>query len=290
LARYCGISTLIGVDKHFQQCDYDSSCRQSIDEGFASRNIMVKHWGLIPRRFWASSWKRRNDWKGHRISFTFMLAMLIGAASIYYFTNQLAAYRGWSAFDPKIFLDDSIPFVYWMMIPYCTLYLYYPAAAWFGIKGDKMMRENLIFHQMLITSCWFVFAVFLILPVEIDLRGDMEIPKSLFWQVQFDFMHTVDEPWNAWPSLHIVQSLLIVLVIRRWFPSQTIIHSVLHALLWFAWISLVLSTMMVKQHFVWDVVTGIIYALVCWKYWFKPTLDIAGSDEGEKIFSNVFDS
>lgn len=272
------------------QDNYLCSCRQSIDEGFASGEYMEKHWGLVPRRFWASSWKRRNDWNGHRISFSFMLAMLIGAAAIYTITNQLAAYRGWNAFDPKIFLDDSIPFVYWMMIPYATLYFYYPAAAWFGIKDEKMMRENLVFHQMLILSCWFVFAIFLLLPVEIDLRSNMEIPNSIFWQMQFDFMHTVDEPWNAWPSLHIVQSLLIVLVIRRWFPSQTKIHSVLHMLLWFAWVSLVLSTMMVKQHFVWDVVTGIIYASICWKYWFKPTLDIIGSEEGEKIFSDVFDS
>jgi len=251
---------------------------------------MEKHWGLNPWRIWTSTWRQRNDWNRHRISLSVMLALLFGAAAIYSLTNQLAAYRGWSAFDPKTILDDSIPFVYWMIIPYTTLYFYYPTAAWIGVKDEKMMRENIIFHQMLLITCWIVFALFIILPVEIDLRANISYPSSQFWQTQFDLLHTVDEPWNAWPSLHIVQSLLIVLVIRRWFPSQTKIHSVLHALLWFAWISLVLSTMMVKQHFVWDVATGIIYALVCWKYWFKPTLDIVGSDEGEKIFSDTFDS
>jgi hypothetical protein len=251
---------------------------------------MEKHWGLIPRRFWASSWRQRNDWNGHKISLAAMIALLFGAALIYTLTNQFAAYRGWSAFDPKIFLDDSIPFIYWMVIPYSTLYFYYPAAAWFGVKDEKMKRENIIFHQMMLITCWIVFALFIILPVEIDLRANMNLPNSSFWENQFTLMHSVDEPWNAWPSLHIVQSLLIVLVIRRWFPSKTSIHSALHLLLWLAWISLVLSTMMIKQHFVWDVVTGIIYSLVCWKYWFKPTLDIIGSEEGEKIFSDAFDS
>ena len=250
---------------------------------------MEKHWGLNPWRIWTSTWRQRNDWNRHRISLSVMLALLFGAAAIYSLTNQLAAYRGWSAFDPKTILDDSIPFVYWMIIPYTTLYFYYPTAAWIGVKDEKMMRENIVFHQMMLITCWIVFALFIILPVEIDLRANISYPSSQFWQTQFDLLHNVDEPWNAWPSLHIVQSLLIVFVVRRWFPSQTRIHSVLHALLWFAWISLVLSTMMIKQHFVWDVVTGIIYALVCWKYWFKPTLDIVGSEEGEKIFSDTFD-
>ena len=269
---------------------YSSFRRQSIDEGFASRRIMEKHWGLIPWRIWSSTWRQRNGCRGHRISLSVMLVLLIGVALIYSLTNQLAAYRGWSAFNPNTILDDSIPFIYWMAIPYSTLYLYYPAAAWFGVKDDKMKRENIIFHQMMIITCWIVFALFIILPVEIDLRANMSLPYSAFWQKQFALLHSVDEPWNAWPSLHIVQSLLIVLVIRRWFPSQKAIHSALHVLLWFAWISLVLSTMLIKQHFVWDVVTGIFYALVCWKYWFKPTLDIAGGDAGEKIFSEIIGS
>jgi membrane-associated phospholipid phosphatase len=251
---------------------------------------MEINWGMIPRRFWASTWRRRADWNGHRISLAFMLAMLVGAALLYSITNQLAALIGWSAFDPKTILDDSIPFVYWMMIPYSTLYFYYPMAAWFGIKSESMLRENMIFHQMLIMSCWIVFVIFMVLPVEIDLRGNMDIPESIFWKSQFDMMHSVDEPWNAWPSLHIVQSLLIVLIIRRWFPAKSTIQSLLHGLLWLAWISLVLSTMMVKQHFVFDVVTGLIYGSACWIYWFKPTLDRIGGEQGEKIFSEVFDS
>lgn len=249
---------------------------------------MEINWALVPRRIWASAWRRRDEWGGHRISYVFMLAMLIGGAAIYTLTNQIAAFRDWSAFDPNTVLDDAIPFVYWMTIPYATLYCYYPIAAWFGIKDDKMLRENLVFHQMLLLSCWFVFAIFLILPVEIDLRAGMAIPDSLFWKIQFDFMHTVDEPWNAWPSLHIVQSLLIVLVIRRWFPATNKVQSALHLLLIFAWISLLLSTVMIKQHFVWDVVTGLLYALLCWKFWFKPTLDRAGGEQGEKLFAEVF--
>ena len=220
----------------------------------------------------------------------FMLAILVGIATLYYLTNQLAALRGWAAFDPEMRFDKSIPFVYWMMIPYSSLYLYYPVAAWFGTKNESMLRENIIFHQMFIISCWVVFVIFMILPVQVDLRGSMDVPQSLFWKTQFDFMHTVDQPWNAWPSLHIVQSLLIVLVIRRWFPAKSSTQSVLHGLLWLAWISLVISTMMVKQHYVFDVVTGLIYGLACWRYWFKPTLDRIGGQQGEKIFSDAFHS
>ena len=134
---------------------------------------------------------------------------------------------------------------------------------------------------MMTISCWYVFLVFIIAPVEIDLRGPIkeQLNEGSFWLPVYDFMHSIDTPWNSWPSLHVVQSTQVVLVLRYWYPSETKKIQYLHWCLLFAWSMLILSTMFTKQHYLWDVVTGLGYAVVTWRYWMRPALDRAGTEE-----------
>jgi membrane-associated phospholipid phosphatase len=82
-------------------------------------------------------------------------------------------------------------------------------------------------------------------------------------------MHSTDNPWNAWPSLHVVQSLLIVLVLRRW----KIIYGIKEAFVWGAWVALCISILTTKQHFIFDLATGIAVALIAWFWLFIPALN-----------------
>ena len=50
------------------------------------------------------------------------------------------------------------------------------------------------------------------------------------------------------------------------------------ALLWIAWIALCISVMTTKQHFFFDLVTGIITGIACW-YWMCIPCDKASSNE-----------
>ena len=98
-------------------------------------------------------------------------------------------------------------------------------------------------------------------------------------------MYEVDTPWNAWPSLHVIQSLLAVLVVTRWYyPTK---YKPLIIVLWFAWSLLTISVMTTKQHFVWDAVSALIVSFFVWKYWMKPALDDCQTEEMKQAFDNL---
>ena len=120
-----------------------------------------------------------------------------------------------------------------------------------------------------------VFTVFLLLPVEIKLRS--QVPDvGGFMGFILGLLHGVDAPYNAWPSLHAVLGLLVVLFVRLvqreqgvWSPAKAVI-------VWTAWSMLIASTMLVKQHYAFDIVTGIVVALVLWGGWIRPALNRTG--------------
>ena len=170
---------------------------------------------------WRSHWQSRQTLGGRRVTFAILAAMGLFAAIPYTLINRFASVRDWAAFDPTLQLDIDIPFLAWMILPYMTLYLYYPVAAWLGSKNEVMWRQNVVFHQMMLLTCWGVDAIFILLPVEIDLRHLIHGIEGTVWEPFYASMHAIDTPWNSWPSLHIVQSMQVVLVLRYWYPPTT---------------------------------------------------------------------
>ena len=232
-------------------------------------------WGSRPWRLWSNHWKNRDKQLGYRLPIALIVAITIGAGLGYLLTNKFAYWRDWQAFDPTTSIDTWIPVMPWMIVPYSTLYFYYPMAAILGMKSEQTQRENVIFHQILLMLTWMVFVIFILVPVEVDIRSSVFAADLGIWQPWYDYLYAVDTPWNAWPSLHIVQSLLAVLVVSRWYNTENYRWQI--RILWFAWLMLTISVMTTKQHFVWDVVTGIILAVFAWKYWISPCLEICSS-------------
>ena len=232
-------------------------------------------WGSRPWRLWSNHWKNRDKQLGYRLPIALIVAIIIGAGLGYLLTNKFAYWRDWQAFDPTTSIDTWIPVIPWTIVPYSTLYFYYPMAAILGMKSEQTQRENVIFHQILLMLTWMVFVIFILVPVEVDIRSRVFLADLGIWQPWYDYLYAVDTPWNAWPSLHIVQSLLAVLVVGRWYNTENYRWQI--RILWFAWLMLTISVMTTKQHFVWDVVTGIIIAVLAWKYWISPCLENCSS-------------
>jgi hypothetical protein len=152
-------------------------------------------------------------------------------------------------------------------------------AAMLGMKNGQTKRECILFHQILLILTWFIWLIFIFLPAKVDLRGSIDYEEMGIWSGFFELLHASDTPWNAWPSLHIVQSLLSVLIVQRWYVGQSNKHNLSLAILWFCWILLAISVMTTKQHFVWDAVSAIVISLAAWKYWFLPILDRSNDEE-----------
>ena len=227
-----------------------------------------------PWKFWKPHWRQRRN---RKLFWYTLVSLIIAMAIPYSIINQIMGSLGRSVLDPITPIDSMIPFMGWTFLIYISLYLYYPAAAWFGRENDERIREMFAFYQSLFTMTWAVFLVFIIFPTEIYIRED--IPNSVlngegFWGFWYnDMLHKADHPYNAWPSLHVTQSLMIVMLMRHW----KIVEGWKEVVVWIAWILLCVSVMTTKQHFFFDLITGIVAGVICWYYMCIPAMNASST-------------
>ena len=229
-----------------------------------------------PWKLWQPHWRQRDN---RRLFWYTMITLILTMALPYIIINQIMGYFDRSVIDPVSSIDTIVPFVAWSFVIYLSLYLYYPAAAYFGRSSENRIREMFAFYQSLFLLTWFVYLIFIIFPTEIYIRE--HIPESVrsgegFWGFWYgDLMHKTDTPYNAWPSLHVTQSLMIVMLLRHW----KIIYGLKEFLTWIAWIALCISVMTTKQHFFFDLITGIITGVVCWYWMCIPAMKSSSNDQ-----------
>ena len=223
-------------------------------------------WPLIERWF-----PKRNEWS-RTVHAGWSLALFIVLAGLpYSLVNRIAGWRGVSVLNVETTLDTMLPFVPAMLWLYVSFYAYFPVLFWLGSHPSRRWEAERV-NQRLIQATWLVFVVFLLLPVEVDLRHQVPPGTGLeAWLTSL--LHAIDTPYNAWPSLHVLQGLLVVLCVQTWMRNEQRLSPSVNAGLWLAWALLCLSTVLVKQHYVFDVVTGAAGALLVWRWWFRPVFN-----------------
>ena len=197
---------------------------------------------------------------------------VLGAA--YFVANELAVARDVTVFDPaRIFmvgghsLDSRIPYLPWTILIYHVLYeallvlpvLTYP-------KTEAGVRELFALFRGLGVLTLVACVAFVVCPAEMTLRADAALHESdsLLHRANLA-MHTLDRPFNTWPSLHVAWTTLVLLTVGRWLGRAR--WSVLLAL---CWLALSLSTLTVRQHYLWDVMTGASISLAYWRWTVRP--------------------
>ena len=163
-----------------------------------------------------------------------------------------------------------------MILPYALLYLFYPATLILCPRSERGQVELVVGMQTLIMVTAFCCAIFLLLPAEIDMRDQIDWDSLNGWEYAlFEFIHLSDNPWNAWPSLHIVHSYLLARLMTVWASRRVAESSAWNlflVVLWVEWALLSISILTTKQHYLFDLVTGIAVAQLAWMAT-KPTLD-----------------
>jgi membrane-associated phospholipid phosphatase len=146
----------------------------------------------------------------------------------------------------------GLPFVPWMIYPYMSLGLVFIVPLF--LCGTASLNSiNKAFTAALLLS----IPAFLAIPAKLGFR-----PKHFEGHdAIFQFMYTIDPPHNLIPSLHIALSTIIFCAIsheaeRRWVS--------LISILWLALLSV--SVVLVRQHHIADVVTGLAFGLSL-HYW-----------------------
>lgn len=152
-------------------------------------------------------------------------------------------------------LDDRIPFCELFVIPYLLWFVYVSAVVVYLFFKDK---------EDYYRACVFLFTgmtIFLIIstlfPNGHHLRPQTMPRNNVFtWLVSM--LYSTDTPTNLWPSIHVYNSLAAHFAISR--NKQLANKKWIRVSSFFLCISIILSTMFIKQHSVFDVGTAFFMA------------------------------
>ena len=152
-------------------------------------------------------------------------------------------------------VDDLIPFIEYFIVPYLLWFFYVAAALFYFLFKNK---------EEFVRLCMFLFVgmtVFLIIstvyPNGHYLRPDTFERENIFTNLTC-MVYEADTPTNLFPSIHVYNSIGVNIAILHChnFKQKKPIRIGSCLLM----VSIVLSTVFLKQHSVFDVITGIVFA------------------------------
>lgn len=154
-------------------------------------------------------------------------------------------------------LDDKIPFCEVFIVPYLLWFVYISAVVLYFFFKDK---------QDYYRACTFLFTgmtVFLVVstfwPNGHHLRPAV-MPRDNIFSTMVAMLYKTDTPTNLWPSIHVYNSLGAHFAVFR--NEKLHRKPVVHIGSLVLCVSIILSTMFLKQHSVFDVLTAFIMAAV----------------------------
>ncbi|MCB2204908.1 phosphatase PAP2 family protein [bacterium] len=167
---------------------------------------------------------------------------------LYYLTGWIGEVRG-AVFDPSLGVDSELPF--WSGAVYVYLLAYVIVLGLFFVRRDPafLNRAFLAFISMNL----FAFLLFALFPAEGPPRPAVtELSNSIVV-----FMQSIDARWNAFPSLHVANPWLVALLALRERPKAPV-----SLLLLLLAIAISLSTLLIRQHYILDVLGGFALAVL----------------------------
>lgn len=153
--------------------------------------------------------------------------------------------------------DDRIPFCEYFIIPYFLWFFY---IAWILLylffKNETDFYKCTTFMFMGMTIFLIVSTLF---PNIHYLRPSV-MPRDNVFTRMVTFLYHIDTSTNLWPSIHVYNSLGVFFAVlhnerlssRKWIKSGCFMLTTL----------IILSTVFLKQHSVFDVMTGLIMGVV----------------------------
>lgn len=174
------------------------------------------------------------------------LGVALGATTLsmagYWLVNGLVPPRH----DLALPVDHAIPFLPWTFAVYVSIYALPLGVGWRASAED--FSRMILGTVPLMGLSWLSF---LLLPAEYPRPA---AATAGAWAGAYAWLHGLDGPGNTFPSLHVGVTALAALRTRAWPDGRW----------WSAWaVAIILSTLTTKQHFVVDVVGGVLLAAAC---------------------------
>lgn len=175
----------------------------------------------------------------------FMAFCILACTEVSYsFIQKLAIDSDIPLYSP---LDEFIPLQPWWILIYASIFIVLVGAGWILDHQEFILTFKRILLAQLVS---FSFFIGMSVPYP---RPSSKIIENDVFRWGFDLMHTIDGPNNTFPSMHV--SLTCIVMHQLWKHGFS-------KWMCFSYAALVcLSTLFTKQHFVADVIGGIMVYL-----------------------------
>ncbi len=165
-------------------------------------------------------------------------------------------------------LDDYIPFCEYFVIPYLLWFFYVAWGILYFFRNNK--EEYFRLCTVLFTGMTVFLIISTIYPNGHYLRPT-EFERQNIFTALVGMLYATDTPTNLFPSIHVFNSIAVNMAV--WHSGNFRHKKAVRFCSAILMISIILSTMFLKQHSVFDVVTGIALAVFMYTivYNRKPT-------------------
>jgi membrane-associated phospholipid phosphatase len=169
---------------------------------------------------------------------------------------------------PQLALDRALPLIPAWAIVYGALYLFLILLPVFVLREDKLIRRTVRAYLLIwITAYVFFFVVY---PTAAPRPEKVVGAGFAVWGLRA--LYSSDPPYNCFPSLHVAHSFVSALVCFHVHRRLGVIATVSATLV-------AVSTLFTKQHYVLDVVAGVLLAVVAYGIFLRGHSDpIPGFD------------
>lgn len=147
--------------------------------------------------------------------------------------------------------EDQIPFFPSLLLVYGSLYIVPTFLVFWIEKPGQLYKAVKAFFVMTLIH----FAVFLVFPVKYTLRPHLPNESGGIVMDLLAMLYSVDAPTNNFPSLHVSFAFLTYFLVQRYRPSAARAVLILS-------IAVAISTVLIKQHYVLDVVAAILLTIL----------------------------
>ncbi|MHB8061586.1 MAG: phosphatase PAP2 family protein [Ruminiclostridium sp.] len=182
----------------------------------------------------------------YRILFIILVPM---AQCIYFFLNLTTT----GAYDITIFLDKFIPFNEWFIVPYVFWYLYTFGALLVLAYFDSKTYFKLLFSILI--GMLICFVVYYLFPTTVP-RTEVILPNNILKKAVL-MIYQNDRPYNCFPSIHMLDTLLITMFLIKY--NKSLIIKISSA---FICVAIYMSTLFIKQHSILDAVASTILGVI----------------------------
>ena len=163
-------------------------------------------------------------------------------------------------------IDDYIPFLEVFIIPYYMWFLYVSLTLLFFMFSFDI--EDYYKNFFFLATGMTVFLVISTLFPNMHHLRPAVMPRDNIFTHLVQIIYSTDTPTNLWPSIHVYNSIGTMIAVhhsKRFNKTGTVIMDITGVLI-------ILSTLFVKQHSFYDVITAFIMAIIFYLFFYHTAI------------------